>query len=327
MRDAEGFARWAGLIGPLGWDLAGSRFPMRLFWDPATGILDGSTEMVFGEGLLAEIPSAERLAANLAAARSALALAETLDAPACVAESHVVLHSYLFLEALQAVSGAVRLPSTAPPAWPPSPALAPALAALDAAAEAVVRGLWLWSCLVYPETPAKPPHRLEETMSVFAQVVTEAYRVAAALGIADPRPEYRDRLIGGWTAADFPADDALLQFDVTELLAGPGPYRVMFRFQGGACGLDICSVSLREADAAGEREVARVEPKAYGYGDNPPPPHIGRYEAWNDVRLDLPTVRPDARYGVQARVGGIPTGAPAERRTTRGEALLRRAWA
>jgi hypothetical protein len=73
--------------------------------------------------------------------------------------------------------------------------------------------------------------------------------------------------------------------------------------------------------------VARVEPKAYGYGDNPPPPHIGRYEAWNDVRLDLPALRPDARYGVHARVGGIPTGAPAERRTTRGEALLRRAWA
>ena len=47
MADVEGFARWACLIGPLGWDLAGSRFPMRLFWDPAKTILDGSAPLDF----------------------------------------------------------------------------------------------------------------------------------------------------------------------------------------------------------------------------------------------------------------------------------------
>ena len=206
------------------------------------------------------------------------------------------------------------------------------LAALDAAAEAVVRGLWAWGCLVYPETPQKPQHRFEETMSVFAQVVTEAYRVAAALGVADPRPAYRDRRIGGWTAAnfvagDFPTFDATLRFDVTDFLDGPGPYRVMFRFLGGAYGLDILAVSFQEMDESGEREVARIEPKSYGYGDSPPPPHIGRYEAWNDVLLELPAIRPSARYFVQADVRGIPADAPPDRRTSDGEVTLRRAWA
>jgi hypothetical protein len=334
MHDVEGFARWACLIGPLGWDLAGSRFPMRLFWDPATSIVDGSTELDFGDGLLAEIPSPEHLQANIAAARDALALAEALAEPACIAESQVVLHSYLFLEALKALSDGLRLPSTLSPTHPLSPAIAPALAALDDAAEAVVKALWDWGCLVYPETPAKPQHRFEETMSVFAQVLTEAYRAAGRLGMADPRPAWRDHAIGGWSAADFGTPEATLRFDVTGLLDGPGSYRVMFRFEGGAYGLDILAVSFREvapsngkAKGAGEREVARVEPKSYGYGDSPPPPHIGRYEAWNDVRLDLPAIQPGARYIVQADVRGIPADAPADRRTSAGEVSLRRAWA
>jgi len=327
MADPEGFARWACLIGPLGWDLAGSRFPMRLFWDPALSILDGSVEMRFGDGLLTEISSAEHLQGNIAAARQALALAQTLGDGACLAESQVVLHAYLFLEALKSLSDALRQPSTMSPEHPLSAALPAALAALDAAAEAVVTGLWDWGCRVYPQTPQKPQHRFEETISVFAQVVTEAYRAASRLGVADPRPAYRDRPLGGWSAADFPTPEATLRFDATDLLAGPGPYRVMCRFTGGAYGLDILAVSFWEADAAGEREVARIEPKAYGYGDSPPPPHIGRYEAWNDVRLDLPAVKPGARYFVQARVAGIPADAPAERRMCSGEVLLRRAWA
>jgi hypothetical protein len=335
MTDVEGFARWACLVGPLGWDLAGSRFPMRLFWDPATTILDGSTEMRFGDGLLAEIPSAEHLQANIESARQALALAQALGDPArraAVAESQVVINAYLFLQALKALSDALRLPSTMTPTRPLAPSLAPALAALDAAAETVVRGLWDWGCLVYPATPQKPQHRFEETLSVFAQVVTEAYRSAGRLGIVDPRPAYRDRPLGGWTAADFPTAEAALRFDATDLLDGPGPYRVMFRFTGGAFGLAIIAVaimavSIREADASGEREVARIEPKSYGYGDSLPPPHIGRYEAWNDVRLDLPAIQPGARYLVQAHVAGIPADAPADRRTCNGEVLLRRAWA
>lgn len=326
MADVAGFARWAGLIGPLGWDLAGSRFPMRLFWDPATTILDGTTEMAFGDGLLAEIPSAEHLQANIAAAREALALAQTLGEPACLAESQVVLNAYLFLQALKTISDALRPPPPTPPDRSRAAALPAALAALDAAAEALVVGLWEWACQVYAPTPQKPPHRLEETMAVFAQVVTEAYRVAGRLGIADPRPAYRDRPLGGWSAADFPTPEAALRFDASDLLVGPGPYRVTFRFTGGAYGLDILAVSFLEASDAGERELARIEPKAYGYGDSPPPPHVGRYEAWNDVRLDLPEVKPDARVLVQAIVRGIPADAPADRRTCHGEALLRRAW-
>jgi hypothetical protein len=91
--------------------------------------------------------------------------------------------------------------------------------------------------------------------------------------------------------------------------------------------LDILAVSLQEVGAWGAREVARIEPKAYGYGDSPPPPHVGRYEAWNDVRLDLPAIQPGARTFVQADVRGIPADAPAERRTSQGEISLRRAWA
>lgn len=78
MQDVEAFAQWACLIGPLGWDLAGSRFPMRLFWDPAKTILAKPTPMAFGGDLLAEITSAEHLERNITLARQALALAQTM---------------------------------------------------------------------------------------------------------------------------------------------------------------------------------------------------------------------------------------------------------
>jgi hypothetical protein len=325
LNNADGFADWACLMGPLGWDLAGSRFPMRLFWDPARTILDKPTPMVFGEGLLADIPSAEHMARNIGLARQALALAEKLAEPACVAESQVVLNSYLFLQALAAISHISRQDASA------RQELSARLAALDAAAEAAVQALWRWSCLVFPKTPQEPQHRFEETMSVFSQVVTAAYRVAGRAGVADPRPAYRDRTIGGWTEQDFLATDATLRCDVTDFLAGPGLYRVMFRFLGGAYGVDILSVAFWENDGTGAREVARIDPRSYGYAHSGPQPvtHIGRYEAWNDVRIELPSVARGARYFIEAHLGGLPTPgevAP-QRRTSSGEICLRRAWA
>ncbi len=322
MKDVAGFAEWALQIGPLGWDLAGSRFPMRLFWDPARTILEKPTAMIFGEGLLAEVASAEHLERNIASAGRALALAQTLDRLECVAESQVVLNSYLFLKALIAISQTPRTKAAAA-------GLAAHLAVLDAAAEAAVRGVWDWGCIVYQDTPQKPTHRFEETMSVFAQVVDEAYRLAAQAGLADPRPAYRDRRIGGWTENDFTVTDATLRFDITNMLAGPGPYRVLFRYLGGGYGADIISVSFWQDDGMGQSEVFHIVPKAYGYGDNQPPPHIGRYEAWNDVRLDLPSVTPATRYFVEAHLGGMPVpgSVPAERRTSSGDICLRRAWA
>lgn len=322
IKNVSGFAHWACMIGPLGWDLAGGRFPMRLFWDPARAILQKPTPMTFGQDFLAEIPSEAELRRNIAQARKALALAQTLGRPECLAESQVVLHSHLFLQALLALSRLPHVPAN-------KARLARRLAELDAAAEAIVCGLWDWGNAVYPVLAEKPPHRFEETMSVFAQVVGEAYRFAAEAGVADTRPAWRDRAVGGWTENDFALDKAHLSYDVTDRLAGAGPYRVMFRYLSGGYGADILSAQLWRRQGSDEHCVAGIEPKAWGYSDNPPAPHIGRYEAWNDVRLDVPALDAAARYELRVTLGGLPRPgeAPAERRTTRGEICLRRAWA
>ena len=166
-------------------------------------------------------------------------------------------------------------------------------------------------------------------MSVFAQVVGEAYRLAAEIGVADPRPEWRDRAVGRWTENDFAEHEAILSFNVTEFVTGTGPYRVMFRYQSGGYGADILSAELVQPQGGEARRVAFIEPKAWGYGDKAPAPHIGRYEAWNDVRLDVAAVEPGARYELRVTLGGLPGPGEvsAERRTTRGEICLRRAWA
>ena len=98
----------------------------------------------------------------------------------------------------------------------------------------------------------------------------------------------------------------------------------MFRFTGGAW-LDIRG-PFREMAASGERQVARIEPKSYGYGDSPPRPH--RPLRGVERRASRSAGDPArARYFVQADVRGIPAHAPPDRRTCNGEVLLRRAWA
>lgn len=321
VKDVDLYARWAVKIGPLGWDLAGSRIPMSFFWDPARTILEGNKPLVFGEGLLAEIPSAEHLEGNITAAREALAMAQELGDTASLAESQVILHTYLFIRALIEIAHAPR--SAEELTGEGRARLAEALAALDHAAEQVVKNMWVWGHAVVPDESQTDWHRFQETMSVFAQVVMEAYKLGARLGLADPRPWYRDQLVGHWTTGDFPRPEATLRFEVTDRLHGPGIYRPMFRFKPSAYGVDINAVSLLEDDGRQMREVMRVTPSAYGGK-----PHPGPFEPWNDdARLELAEVRPGCRYFLQVELTGIPADAPADRRSCEGDIFLRQAWA
>jgi len=325
IEDVDTYADWAVTIGPVAWDLAGSRFPYRLFYQPGRlfwqpDAPEAHRPLAFGQDMLAEIPSQQHLERNIAQARQALVLAQKLGDAACLAESEVILHSYLFLQALQPLS---NLRGDQPLSAPEKADLATTLATLETAAERAVTHLWAWSCAVYSQTPIEPQHRFQETMSVLAQTVQAAHQMGEHLGITDPHPQFRDRLIGHWTAADFATPEATLTFDVTHLLREPGLYRPMFRFRPSAYGIDINAVSILEESEQGQREIARSEPTAYGSK-----PHPGPFEPWNDdAQLQVAEVHPACRYLLRAELRGIPEDAPADRRTCEGDIFLRRAWA
>jgi len=321
--EVEKYAEWATLIGPLGWDLAGSRFPMRFFWNVENVL---SKPLRFGEDYLQEINSSEHLEKNIATARMALALAKEINEPICLAETEVILGSYEFLKALIEVS---RFAPAIASGLKESEKceLSYSLMCLDAAAEMIVSNLWKWGRMADPENKVIPYHRWQETMSVFAQVVKEAYSLGQRLGISDPRPEYRDRMIGRWKSSNFEQGQvAFLEFDITDNLFGPGIYRVMFRLQGGAYGIDIKSVAVMRKDGEKEieTELIRVIPKE----DGGALPHVGPYERWNDAaRLELPDIAKDNRCFLLVEIAGPPKDAPANRRTGEGYIYLRKAWA
>ena len=142
MADVEGFAHWACLIGPLGWDLAGSRFPMRLFWDPAKTIIDGPAPMTSGKDCWRK--SLCRASGREHRGRPAsLTWRTSWTSPPASAESQVVLNAYLFLEALKAISDTLRRHSPMPPLshLPPSPRWMPRPRRLSVAVDVGLPGL------------------------------------------------------------------------------------------------------------------------------------------------------------------------------------------
>jgi hypothetical protein len=114
--------------------------------------------------------------------------------------------------------------------------------------------------------------------------------------------------------------------DVTDKLAGPGVYRVFFRFLHGAYGVNIRGLRLVEQEDSQTRTISAAHWPVDQYPGRDIA-RVGRYETWNDMRLDGSAIRPGCRYLVQVDLRGIPADAPAERRTSTGEILLRRAWA
>jgi hexosaminidase len=94
--------------------------------------------------------------------------------------------------------------------------------------------------------------------------------------------------LASWTPAQMSETPVTLQWDATKLVTKPGTYHVDFEYTGGACRLDISSVTL-QADGA---EVAHdVHDGSTGGSDK-----------HNHYQFNVPEVKPGAKYTLLARV-------------------------
>ena len=310
MPDPGLFARWVNTIGPVAWNLAGSRVALRLIFSIEEQVLDGAHPFRFGESILAEIHSESHLQEEIHAANRALSLALELGDAAAVAESRI---HRAFLE----LAGAIKVLSEAPadPEGLTAGQLArfqTAFETVDLAARTLEVEHFRWAEVV---APGELPWRLLDTIAVGYRVAASAAAVMARLGLPDPAPEFRPVPVGSWSSEDFEAGPSCrLSFDLSGAWYGPGPYVVTFQYRDGAYGATVVALTLVRLSPDGQRtELERIE---VGNG-------VNRFEKWREIRIRFPKIeRGDTPY-MEAELK-LPDHADPGRRISSGDVVVRR---
>lgn len=176
LKDPEKAARWAVLLGPVGWDVYGSGIPYPAFFArPATQL---RSRPVLGEGMFRYFPTFEHIDKDLAACDEALHLAEELQDPAILAETRV-LRGYVGMvrgiaRIASAVAGKKQLDREA------AKAVQADFQQLAAAGKETVEGLRAWKHVVAPDCTAP---RIADTVEVVEDTVSAIAAAMAPLGL------------------------------------------------------------------------------------------------------------------------------------------------
>jgi hypothetical protein len=314
--DIEAFADWAETIGPIGWDIAGSRLFLRMHYSPAMALGgDAPLDHRFEGG--PEVLSDEQIHNDLAQAQAALAIARRLNLPEAVDETELDIASLKLLRALYHLS---HMPADAARASPAQvAAAAQSLDILDQCAAVIGSRLRRWGERVCARSGEEMPHRLIRTIHAPSRCANSAREIIGQpLGITDPHPELRCRELGQWSAADFAAGpQQTLTFDATPYVTQPGDYSICLDFVDSAYGTDVRGVSIVALEGEARRQVL---PSADPVGG------VSIWERWRDARVSVPEILPGCRYLVQIDAQGLPDDAPPDRRTCAGTVGIRREW-
>lgn len=311
--DPEAFARWATAAGDAGWTLAETKLFLTSIYNPSLGLAAGTPfERVF-EG--AEALEAAHLDEAIGQASAALALARESGRTDMIAESRCVLAG---LEAFRALRRAAGIISSGGADANGLGALGAALDTVDDRAAGLRAELLAWGDRLNKESGWRDhTGRLLDTAFALLSTADEFRARAAALGVADPRPETRLTKVGAWTEKDFGREErTTLRFDVGRIVPPTGGrWQAGFDFLDSANGTGIEAVTLVVPEEGGtERVIAAALD---------PPTRVSVYERHKEVRLDVPGRDPSLPLTLRVDITGPPAGTKAGRRSSAGTAGLR----
>lgn len=311
--DPDLFAKWAMLAGEAGWSLAESKLFLTAIYNPSVGLGAGVPfDHRFQNASIANIEEQEK---SIEAAREALALAKRFGTADTVCESECALAG---LEAFGAIRSAFPLLAEKALDEAQRKALSQSLDTLDRSSTTLRGRLIEWGgrALQRPASGSLPG-RLYDTAFAL-QITCDEFRAkAAVLGVADPRPETRFRKLREWSAQDFPVgSDVKIRTDITDIVPEQGgEWQVGLRFVESAYGTDVKAISVVSAAGGEEKVVAKTADA---------PARVSRYERWHEMRLDIPARASGGRLYLEVTLTGLPSDAPADRRTCSGAIGIRR---
>lgn len=243
VNDPEKAADWAVMLGPVGWDVYGSRVPYTAFFGEAGRMIQNRAKPVFGKGMYRYFPDEKHLADDLAICARAAKLAADLNDPWITAETQVISGYVTMLTRLNDIAALISRPT--PPTETERLALQRNLRAFAEAGMDVNAGLRAWEAA---SLDAKGGGRLQDTIGVTDQTVEQVTKALRPFGVRNPLAPYLVKIVGEYHDQDFEEKQAIVRnLDVTSAVAGPGAYQVRFTHTQGYNGATVERVALATA--------------------------------------------------------------------------------
>ncbi len=180
--DPEAVADWAVKMGPVGWNLYGSRVPHNAFFGGrAAAIVKQRKAPQLGEGMYRYYPTVESLDRDIATCEWAAKKAQAFEAPKLVAEARAIGGMVGMLRAIYDLTSA--LDRTTEPAEAAREELSTALLALTMASEQAANALKDWKGLI---EGWKGTTRFDDTVEVIDKTASDIGEYLSQFGIPDP---------------------------------------------------------------------------------------------------------------------------------------------
>ncbi len=179
LADPQKAARWAVLLGPVGWDVYGSGIPYpHFFGDSARWI---RSKPAFGKNFLRYFPSLAHIERDLAVCDQALGLAQELGDPALLAETRVIRGYVGMVQGLVRIASAIQGQKELAP--PEARLAQEAFKQLATSGRQTAEALHQWKQIVASDCTAP---RIADTVEVTEKTVASVAKALASMGVQTP---------------------------------------------------------------------------------------------------------------------------------------------
>jgi len=176
LKDPEKAARWAVMLGPVGWDVYGSGIPYPHFFGRVPAQL--RTRPALGQGMFRYFPTVAHIEKDVAICDAALKLAEELHDPAILAETRVIRGYVGMVRGIERIASAIAGKKELDRET--TQTVQTEFDRLAAAGKETVEALRAWQQAVAPDSTAP---RFADTVRVTEETVTAVAEALAPLGI------------------------------------------------------------------------------------------------------------------------------------------------
>ncbi len=313
--DPEKAAQWWQLIEEPERDLYISQLPSAGSWSQLEGLLQSRQPARPGSGLLIGFPKPGGLNEDVASARKASSLAQSMPQERFLHETRYTL---ALLEAARAARDlTVRLSGRKTLSDADKEDSAALFEQLYVALEQAATALASWdkSLELYPGQ--KRQLQVEAAVEGLQTISGSVVDAARKLGLKAPFMSFTRGRIGAWKTGTFPISGQKVdhRIDVTDRIDGPGTYRVTFLYTQGMEALEMQRVALSARLPDGTDQEVAVDA------------HEGRTGAWhvkNQYTLRLKEHNPRARYAMVTRLNVSASQREPQHRTSQGDIYWQR---
>jgi hypothetical protein len=229
--DPDGFAEWAVLLGPVGWDFYGPAMYDFNHGSRLTDMVTARARPNLGkEGLFEYFPTMQRFDEDLAVCEKAMRIAKRLDDPAMIAETQVIQGYVSMMKETAFIATQVAALDT--PTYDQRVEVQEALRRLGSAGILTIDGLEQWIRSLPNLDVYKKGKKSRFTLSL-ASVSKNVYGISDALAPFGIRPfasSYFRKKVGAWTSEDFTKKTRVTKrWDITDHVLVAGTYEVTFK--------------------------------------------------------------------------------------------------